>query len=101
MGVSTDLNLVLVAMTITADHVRFIAKTSHGCHVIPTQHPRVHILRSRLEMAEKEQGDVEMKDVSDEPKSDAEGGKEKVPEKAKDVNLLTIEGMRCYVCGYN
>lgn len=46
-------------------------------------------------MAEKEQTDVEMKDVSDEPKSDAEGGKEKVPEKAKDVNLLTIEGTRC------
>ena len=49
-------------------------------------------------MAEKEQTDVEMKDVSDEPKSDAEGGKEKVPEKAKDVNLLTIEGKRCGIC---
>lgn len=48
-------------------------------------------------MAEKEQTDVEMKDVSDEPKSDAEGGKEKVQEKTKDVNLLTIEGKGCGV----
>ena len=49
-------------------------------------------------MAEKEQTDVEMKDVSEETKSDAEGGKEKVQEKAKDVNLLTIEGKGHGVC---
>ena len=49
-------------------------------------------------MAEKEQTDVEMKDVSEEPKSDAEGGKERVQEKAKDVNLLTIEGKEHGVC---
>lgn len=64
---------------------------AHGCHVIPTQQPS-SLPGADASMAEKEQADVEMKDVSDEPKSDAEGGKEKVQEKAKDVNLLTIEG---------
>ena len=85
----SDLNLIRVTMTITADHVSGIGSTWLSRD---TYAAALKSSGADASMAEKEQADVEMKDVSDEPKSDAEGGKEKVQEKAKDVNLLTIEG---------
>ena len=76
-------------MTITADHVSAMLITwlSRDTYAAASS-----LSGADSSMAEKEQTDVEMKDVSDEPKSDAEAGKEKVQEKAKDANLLTIEG---------